>query len=70
LEVQSVRFFFFFDFILHNAYTVDACAPACTLPSLSLIDMTYGGHKSGAGFCSGRRRRFLVRYGFRFSTTL
>jgi hypothetical protein len=30
---------FVFDFILHTAYTVDACALTSTLPSLSLIDM-------------------------------
>jgi hypothetical protein len=28
-------------FILHTAYTVDACALTSILPSLSLIDMTY-----------------------------
>jgi hypothetical protein len=27
------------DFILHTAYTVDACALTSILPSLSLIDM-------------------------------
>jgi hypothetical protein len=32
---------FVFDFILHTAYTVDACALTSTLPSLPLIDMTY-----------------------------
>jgi hypothetical protein len=30
-----------FDFILHTAYTVDACAFTGILPSLSLIDMVY-----------------------------
>jgi len=30
----------------------------------------YGGHESDAGVGSGRRRRFLDFYGFRFSTTL
>jgi hypothetical protein len=30
----------------------------------------YGEHKSDAGAGSGRRRRFLDSYGFRFSTTL
>jgi hypothetical protein len=38
-EVQSD--FFVFDFILHTAYTVDACVLTRILPSLSLIDMTY-----------------------------
>jgi hypothetical protein len=32
---------FVFDFILHTAYTADACALTSILPSLSLIDMTY-----------------------------
>jgi hypothetical protein len=32
---------FVFGFILHTAYTVDACALTSILPSLSLIDMTY-----------------------------
>jgi hypothetical protein len=32
---------FVFDFILHTAYTVDACALTCIVPSLSLIDMLY-----------------------------
>jgi hypothetical protein len=32
---------FVFDFILHAACTVDACAVISILPSLSLIDMTY-----------------------------
>jgi hypothetical protein len=30
-----------FDFILHTAYSVDACALTSILPSLYLIDMTY-----------------------------
>jgi hypothetical protein len=30
----------------------------------------YAGHKSDVGVGSGRRRRFLGSYGFRFSTTL
>jgi hypothetical protein len=32
---------FVFDFILHIAYIVDACAVTSVLPSLSLIDMTH-----------------------------
>jgi hypothetical protein len=32
---------FVFDFILHTAYTVDACAFTIRLLSLSLIDMVY-----------------------------
>jgi hypothetical protein len=31
---------FVFDFILHTAYTVDACALTSILPLLSLINMT------------------------------
>jgi len=30
---------FFFVFIRHTAYTVDACAPTSILPSLYFIDM-------------------------------
>jgi hypothetical protein len=33
--------FFFFYFILHTAYTVDACATTSIQPSLSLIDTIY-----------------------------
>jgi hypothetical protein len=33
-------------------------------------DIFYGGHKSDAAVGSGRRRRFLNWYRFRFSTTL
>jgi hypothetical protein len=36
---------------------------------LDRYDKLYGGHKSDAGVGSGRRRRFLDSYGFRFSTT-
>jgi hypothetical protein len=32
---------FVFDFILHTAYTVHACALTSILPSLPLIDITY-----------------------------
>jgi hypothetical protein len=32
---------FVFDFIFHTAYTIDACALASILPSLSLMDMIY-----------------------------
>jgi hypothetical protein len=32
---------FVFDFILHTAYTVDACALTSIMPSLSLIDTIY-----------------------------
>jgi hypothetical protein len=42
----------------HTAFTV-----------LDKHDILYGGHKSDAGVGSGRRRRFLDLYGFRFSTT-
>jgi hypothetical protein len=42
----------------HTAFTV-----------LDRYDVLYGGHKSDAGVGSGRRRRFLDLYGFRFSTT-
>jgi hypothetical protein len=35
------RFCFIFDFILHTAYTVDACVLTSILPSLLLIDMIY-----------------------------
>jgi hypothetical protein len=41
VEVHSVRFVSFFDFIFHAARPVDACALTSILPSLSLIDMTY-----------------------------
>jgi hypothetical protein len=41
LEVQWVKICFVFDFILHTAYTVDACALTSILPSLPLIDMIY-----------------------------
>jgi hypothetical protein len=37
---------------------------------LDKYDILYGGHKSDAGVGSGRRRRFLDWYGFRFSTAL
>jgi len=50
---------FFFDFILHTAYNVDACALASILSSLSLIDVLQGGQKSDAGVGSGRRRQLL-----------
>jgi hypothetical protein len=43
----------------HNAFTV-----------LNKYYIFYGGHRSVAGVGSGRRRRFLNRYEFRFSTTL
>jgi hypothetical protein len=62
---------FVFDFILHTAYTVEACALTSILPSLSLIDMVYcTPDTSDASVGSGRRRRFFDWYGFRFSTTL
>jgi hypothetical protein len=32
---------FVYDFIVHAAYTVDACAVTSILPSPSLIDMIY-----------------------------
>jgi len=41
-----------------TAYTVDACALTSRLPSLSLIDLIYGRHKSDVGVGSGHRRRF------------
>jgi hypothetical protein len=37
---------------------------------LDRYDTLYAVHKSDAGFVSGRRRRFLHLYGFRFSTTV
>jgi hypothetical protein len=37
---------------------------------LDRYDIFQGLHKSDAGVGSGRRRRFLDLYGFRFSTTL
>jgi hypothetical protein len=43
----------------HTAFTV-----------LDRYYILYGGHISDAGVSSGRRRRFLDLYGFRFSTTL
>jgi hypothetical protein len=43
----------------HTAFTV-----------LDRYDILYGRHKSDAGVGSGRRRRFLDLYGFRFYTTL
>jgi hypothetical protein len=43
----------------YNAFTV-----------LDRYDTLYAVHKSGAGVGSGRGRRFLDFYGFRFSTTL
>jgi hypothetical protein len=42
----------------YTAYTV-----------LDKYDILYAGQKSDAGVGSGRRRRFLDLYGFRFSTT-
>jgi hypothetical protein len=50
---------FVFDFTLHTAYTLDACPLTSILPSLSFIDIFYGGHKSNAGVGSERRRRLL-----------
>jgi hypothetical protein len=50
---------FVFDFILHTSFTVVVCALTNILPSLCLVDIEYGGHKSDAGVGSGRRRRFL-----------
>jgi hypothetical protein len=41
LEVQSLKFGSFFDYILHTAYTADACALTSVLPSVSLTDMMY-----------------------------
>jgi hypothetical protein len=32
---------FFFDIMLHTAYTVDTCALTGILPSVSLIDMVH-----------------------------
>jgi hypothetical protein len=58
-----------FDFILHTAYTVVACAITSILTSLSLIDIYCKADTSDAGIRSGRQRRFLDLYGFRFSTT-
>jgi hypothetical protein len=43
----------------HTAFTV-----------LDRYDILYGGQKRDAGVGSGRRRRFLDWYGFRFSITL
>jgi hypothetical protein len=43
----------------HNAFTV-----------LDRYDILNGRHKSDAGVGSGRRRRFLDLYGFRFFTTM
>jgi hypothetical protein len=43
----------------HTAFTV-----------LDRYNILYAGHKSDAGVVSGRLRRFLDWYGFRFSTTL
>jgi hypothetical protein len=37
---------------------------------LERYDTFYGGHQSDAGVGSGRRRRFLDLYGFRFFMTL
>jgi hypothetical protein len=37
---------------------------------LDRYDILNGRHKSDAGVGSGRRRRFLDSYGFRFTTTL
>jgi len=39
-------------------------------PLLDRYDIFSSGHKTDAGVGSGRRRRFLVWYGSRFSTTL
>jgi hypothetical protein len=42
-------------------------------PAFAVVDRNdtlYCGQKSDAGVGSGRRRRFLDLYGFRFSTTL
>jgi len=43
----------------HTAYTV-----------LDRYDILYGGDKSDTGVASGRQRRFLGSYVFRFSITL
>jgi hypothetical protein len=54
LEVQSVRFVSFFDFILHTTYTVGVFALTSILPSLSWTDdILYGGHKSDTGVVQG-----------------
>jgi hypothetical protein len=37
----GIKICFVHDFILHTAYTVDACALTSILPSLSLMDTTY-----------------------------
>jgi hypothetical protein len=42
----------------HSAFTV-----------LHRYDILYAGHKSDAGVGTGRRRRFLDWYGFRYATT-
>jgi len=39
--IEIIKIFFVFDFILHTAYTVDACALTSILLSLSSIDMIY-----------------------------
>jgi len=38
--------------------------------ALDRYGILYAGDKSDAGVSTGRRRQFLNRYGFRFSTTL
>jgi uncharacterized protein YbbC (DUF1343 family) len=59
LKVQSVRCFVF-HFILHNAYTVDACA----LTSIAFIvldkyDILYFGHNSDGGVGSASIFRLI-----------
>jgi hypothetical protein len=41
-----------------------------TVDVLDRYDVFYAGYKSDAGAGSGRQRRFLDTYGFKFSTTL
>jgi hypothetical protein len=64
LEVQSVRFVSCIQRRRMRTYQNTALAV------LHRYGTLYGGYKSNAGVGSGRRRRFLDLYGFRFSTTL
>jgi hypothetical protein len=71
LEIQSVRFLSLSIFSWHCIHrssirTYQRTASAAVVRYVIL----YGGPKSDAGVVSGRRRRLLDRYGFRFSTKL
>jgi len=68
LEVQSVRFVFYSSLCIYRRRTCTYQDTAFTV--LDRYDILYGGYKSDDDVDSGSRRRFLVLYRFRISTTL